>query len=51
MREGILFLLNLGVGIGQLIVTLEGGFGRGGDIFSDIVLAGVRECPFDEGVV
>ena len=47
----MVFLLNLGVGIGQLIVTLEEGFGWGGDIFSDIVLAGVRECPFNEGVV
>ena len=34
----MVFLLNLGVGVGQLILTLEGGFGRGGDIFSGIVL-------------
>ena len=47
----MVLLLNLGVVIGQLIVTMQGEFGRGGDIFSDIVLAGVRERPFDEGVV
>ena len=47
----MVFLLNLGVGIGQLIVTLWGGFGIGGDIFSGIVLAEGRECLFDEGVV
>ena len=35
-------LLDLGVGTGQLIVTLGGGFGRVGNIFSDIVLVGVR---------
>ena len=39
----MVFLLGLMVVTGQLIVTLGGGFGRGGDdIFLDIVLAGVR---------
>ena len=47
----MVFLLNLGVGIGQLIVTLAVGFGRGGDIFLGIVLAGGSECPIDGGVV
>ena len=44
-------LLNLGVRIGLLIVTLGGGFGMGGGIFLGSVLAGGRKCPFDEGVV
>ena len=42
VREGMVSLLNLGAGIGQLIVTAGGGFGRVGDIFLGIVLAGVR---------
>ena len=36
------FRLDLGVGTGQLIVTLGGGFGMVGDIFKNIVLVGVR---------
>ena len=46
----MVFLLNLGVVIGQLIVTLGGGFGRGGDIFSGIVLAGGEDVHLMKGL-
>ena len=44
-------LLGSGVVTDQLIVTLGGGFGRGGDISSGIVLAGRKKYSFDKGVV
>ena len=47
----MVFWLGLTVVTGQLIVTLGREFGRVSNFFLDIVLAGVRGRPFDEGVV